>query len=239
MLSLLLAAATIAADTSHALPDTIRSPVRVASPVVQIVADDSTAAPVVFTTLGAEVRLEVGIPAKPGKPTSAPAELHLTKRTDALTSLFAARVASGRRLYAVTVELPGAKDTLRVRLLSVAVTAERIVFPVVGADLEGERLAQEMSVNQLTVEREDAARQLAEAEALAGIENRDQRKLVPANAIARAHDQIRLLDLRLASARRQLAIVEERVARGSAATEEVTLRAERAEVLGGGVVPND
>ncbi len=234
MLQLLLAAAVSCADTAHALPDTIRSPARAASPLVQIVADDSSAAPVVFTALGAEVRLEASAPAKAGRPTSAPAELHLTKRTDALTPLFAMRVASGRRLIAVTVELPGAKDTLRVRLLGVAVTEERIVFPVVGPDLEGERLAREMAVNQLTAEREDAARQLAEAEALAEIEMRDQRKLVPANAIARARDQMRLLDLRLASARRQLALAEERVVRGSAATEEVTLRAERAEVLGNG-----
>ena len=126
---------------------------------------------------------------------------------------------------------PGAHDTLRVRLLDVVVTAARLVFPAVAPDVEGQRLAQEVAVSQVAADREEAARQLAEAEAIAEIESRDRKKLVPANALARARDQVRLLDLRLAAARRQLALVEERVTRAVAPTEEVTLRAERAEIL--------
>jgi hypothetical protein len=241
MLLQLLAAAALL-DTANARPDTVRRPSAPAVPqaaLVRIAADDSAAVPVAFTALGAELRLEAGAPAKGGKPSTAPAELRVSKRTDALTPLFASRLASGGRLAAVTVELPGAGapwagDTLRVRLVDVVVTAERLVFPAVAPDVEGQRLAQEVTVSQVAADREEAARQLAEAEALAEIEARDRRKLVPANALARARDQVRLLDLRLAAARRQLALVEERVARGAAPTEEVTLRAERVEVLGAG-----
>ncbi len=234
MLLQLLTAALV--DTGAVRPDSTSRPVAPAVPpsaLVRIAADDSVADPIAFTALGAELRLEAGAPAKAGKPSTAPAELRVSKRTDALTPLLAARLATGRRLSAVTVELPGATDTLRVRLFDVVVTAARLVFPAPSADVEGQRLAQEMTVSQVAADREEAARQLAEAEALAEIEARDRRKLVPANALARARDQVRLLDLRLAAARRQLALLEERVARGAAPTEDVTLRAERAEVLGG------
>ena len=162
------------------------------------------------------------------------AELRLTKRADALTPVLAARLAAGRRLAAVVVEMPGAGDTLRVRLTDVSVVAGRLVFPTAPADAEAQRLAQEIAVEQATADRAEAARQLAEAEALAEVEARDRRKLVPANALARARDQLRLLDLRLATARRQLALGAERAARAAAPTEEVTLRAERVEVLGAG-----
>jgi hypothetical protein len=236
-----LLAAAVLVDTGAVRPDTIpRSSSPEASPAALVrIAPDVAADPVVFAALGAELRLEAGTPARGGRPATAPAELRVSKRTDALTALLAERLASGHRLAAVTVELPGAgtpgaHDTLRVLLVDVVVTSTRLVFPAVAPDVEGQRLAQEVAVSQVAADRDEAARQLAEAEALAEIETRDRRKLVPANAIARARDQVRLLDLRLAAARRQLALVEERVSRAAAPTEEVTLRAERAEVLGGG-----
>jgi hypothetical protein len=237
MLLQLLAAAVLA-DTGSVRADTVPpradAPAAPPSALVRITADDTTTIPAVFTALGAELRLEAGAPARGGRPPTAPAELRVTKRADALTALLAGRLASGQRLAAVTVELPGAADTLRVRLVDVAVTAARLVFPAVAPDVDAQRLAQEVTVSQLAADREEAARQLAEAEALAEVESRDRRKLVPANQLARARDQVRLLDLRLAAARRQLAMVEERMGRAAAPTEEVTLRAERSEVLGGG-----
>ena len=239
LLQLLATAAALAATTPLArVPDP--TPPQPPTALVRIAADDTTTVPASFTALGAELRLEAGTPARGGRPASAPAELRVTKRADALTALLAARLASGQRLAAVTVALPGGvgggapNDTLRVRLVDVAVTAARLVFPAVTPDMEGQRLAQEVAVSQVAADRAEAARQLAEAEALAEVEARDRRKLVPANALARARDQVRLLDLRLAAARRQLALVEERAARAVAPTEEVTLRSERAEVLGGG-----
>ena len=199
--------------------------------VVHIASDDGLGELGVFTALGAELRLEAPGPARAGK-SGSPAELRVSRRPDSLTALLAARLASGRRLAAVTVELPGPSDTLRVRLVDVTVTAARLVIPP-ASDVEGQRVAQEMAVSQAAADRAEAARQLAEAEALAALEPRERTRLVPANALARARDQVRLLDLRLAAARRQLGLVDERAAREAAPTEDITLHAERAEIVSG------
>src|SRR5687767_10244861 len=170
MLVALLAAAL--ADTALVTADSGRCPVvppAAPAPVVRIAADSADDA-LAFTALGAELRLEGGgEPPRRGQGGARPmaAELRLTKRTDALTPILAARLAGGRRLAAVVVEMPGAGDTLRVRLTDVAVVAERIVFPTAPADAEAQRLAQQIAVEQATADRAEAARQLAEAEALA------------------------------------------------------------------------
>jgi hypothetical protein len=233
MLVPLLAAAALA-DTVTARADTTPRPAAPPSAVVRVMADDTARAPYAFVALGAELRLDGGA-RKAGDPPGVPAELRVTKRADALTPLLAARVGTGRTLAAVTVELPGAADgaadTVRVRLADVQVVSARLVFPAPAADAEGQRLAQEVALTQLAADRDESARRLAEAEALAAVEARDQRKLVPANALARARDELRVYDLRVAAARRQLALLEERVARAAAPTEEITLRARRAEVV--------
>lgn len=226
MLALLLAAtltAALPADTGA-----VRRP----PATVRVVVDDSSTA-TAFTALGAELRLDAATSARRVNGAwLAPAELRLTRRADALTPTLAARLASGRRLSAVTVELPGATDTLRVRLADAQVATARLLAPPAPADLESQRLGMEMTVAQLTADRDEAARQLAEADAVAAIEGRDRLKLVPANALARTRDQLRLLDRRLQVARRQLALFDERAAHAAVPTEELVLRSDRAQVLG-------
>lgn len=231
MLALLLAARLAAADTG-AVPPADTGAVRRPPATVRVVIDDSSTA-TAFTALGAELRLDAATPPRRVNGAWAtPAELRLTRRADALTPTLAARLAAGRRLRAVTVELPGATDTLRVRLPDAQVAAARLIVPAPPADVESQRLGMEMAVAQLTADRDEAARQLAEADAVAAAEGRDRLKLVPANALARTRDQLRLLDTRLQVARRQLALFDERAGHAAVPTEELVLRTDHAQVLG-------
>jgi len=220
----------------RATPQTDSTPAARAEPTpivatVRIIPDDTARPPIAFTALGAELRLDGTRPADGRLTRATPGELRVTKVADAFTSTLAAHATSGERLGAVLVEIPGERDTVRVRLAGAVVTAERLVLPVESPELQGQRLAQELSLTQLAADRDDAARQLAEAEAVADVEARDRRKLVPANALARARDQVRLLDARLATARRQLALLDARIARSRLATEELTIRADRTEIV--------
>lgn len=217
-----------------AQPDSVPAPRAEPAPTtatVRIVRDDDSAPAIAFTALGAELRLDGVRPADVRGNRATPGELRVTKLADGYTSTLAAHATSGDRLGVVIVEIPGERDTVRVRLVGAVVAAERLILPVDAPELRTQRLTQELALTQLSLDRDDAARQLAEAEAVADVEARDRRKLVPANQLARARDQLRLLDARLTTATRQLALLDERIARSRLATEELTIRAERTEIV--------
>lgn len=192
------------------------------APRVRIALDDSLAPEVSFVALGAELRLDNGRSAAGvGRTTS---EVRLTKRTDALTPVLVARTTSGQRIASVVVEIVNATDTLRVHLFGATVVSASLSFPAPSPDGEEQRLAQDVAIGQLESEVDDAHRQLGETESLA------KQRMVAGSELARIREKTRVLDLRLAAARRQRALLVEKLARAGVPTESITLRAERVEV---------
>lgn len=166
-------------------------------------------------------------------PAAVDAELRLVRSADATTRLLAARLAAGQRLAAVVVAWPGgpAGDSLRVRLLGATVASQRLALPAGADGLEAEGLGLAATQAQLESERGEAARRATELEAL------ERRRLAAPFEVARARERVRELDARLAAAARQRELLAGRVARAGRPVEEVTLRAERVEMLDGGDGP--
>ncbi len=238
--SLLLAAAVGRRDTVPALAARDAAPCAPGSgapagavfvTVTETEASDSARAAAGFCAWAMDLRLTSSAPGtRAAAPRSAAAELRITRAVESGTaagaaSMSRARVA-GRRLPVVVVEVPaGVGPALRVQLAGVTVVGQRIVGAAGGDDLEALVASQAADVVQLEADRNDAARHLTELRAL------DQRKLAAGFEVARADDRVRVLDAKLAAARGQLARSRAHAAHAAGATEELTLSAERAEVL--------
>lgn len=191
---------------------------------VSIYGRDTTTVDATFAAWGADLRVEAhaGDQQRP-VPVG---ELRIVKPVDASTARLADRLASGQRMAAVLVTYPGARDTLRVRLVGVTVASQRLLLPAPADGIEAERMALAVTRGQLEADRAEAARRLTEVEAL------DRRKLASGFELARSQERVRLLDARLELTRRQERLAEERLARAALPSEELSLRAQRVEVLG-------
>lgn len=153
-------------------------------------------------------------------------QLRLLRAPDTLSSQLAARIGSTDRLPAVEANLSGRSATsgMTLRLHDVQVVSMRLVTNENDVALMQQRLGLEESIAQLTIDLQEAQRQLSVTESL------DKRKLSSSLEVAHAHATADALTQRLAVQREHLALVEQQLARWVPIEEEVVLSASHFEV---------
>jgi len=147
-------------------------------------------------------------------------QLRFLRAPDSLSSELAKRI-SAAHLPSAEVLLPahGATPSITLRLNDVQVTSMRLVTNDDNIGLVQQRLGLQESVAQLSIDLQEAQRQLAVTESL------DKRKLSSSLEVAHAHATADALASRLSVQRQHLALVEQLLARWTPVREEVVLSA--------------
>ena len=157
-----------------------------------------------------------------GQPATA-ARVRFVRAPDSLSAELARRVASGERIAAVDAQLDGrgGAPAVLLHLRDVQVVSTRLQMNDDNVGLVQQRLSLEESVAQISVDLQEARRQLNVAESL------DKRHLSSSLELARARGSVDALAARLAVQRERLALVAQQLARWTPIQEEVVLVAAR------------
>ena len=149
--------------------------------------------------------------------------MRFVRAPDSLSAELARRVASGERIAAVDAQLDGRGGApgVLLHLRDVQVVSARLQMNDDNVGLVQQRLSLEESVAQISVDLQEARRQLNVAESL------DKRHLSSSLELARARGSVDALAARLAVQRERLALVAQQLARWTPIQEEVVLVAAR------------
>jgi hypothetical protein len=149
--------------------------------------------------------------------------VRFVRAPDSLSAELTRRVASGERIAGVDAQLEGRGGTPAVilHLYDAQVVSTRLQMNDDNVGLLQQRLALEESVAQISVDLQEARRQLNVAESL------DKRHLASALDVARSRGSADALAARLAVQRERLALVSQQLARWTPVQEEVVLTAAR------------
>ena len=157
--------------------------------------------------------LEFGVSSTPGatsrgQPATA-ARVRFVRAPDSLSAELARRVASGERIAAVDAQLDGrgGAPAVLLHLRDVQVVSTRLQMNDDNVGIVQQRLSLEESVAQISVDLQEARRQLNVAESL------DKRHLSSSLELARARGSVDALAARLAVQRERLALVAQQLAR--------------------------
>ena len=163
----------------------------------------------------------------PKVPSVATVQLRFFRAPDSLSAELANRIGTGH-IATVEAVLPahGKTPSLTVKLYDVQVTSMRLVTNDDNVGLVQRRLDLQESIAQLSIELQEAQRQLAVTESL------DKRKLSSSLEVAHAHATTDALSSRLAVQRQHLALVEDLLSRWTPVREELVLTANRMDMPG-------
>jgi len=152
--------------------------------------------------------------------------LRFRRAPDTLSPQLANRVGGADRIGAVEAELSGrgASSGMLLHLRDVQVVSIHVVTNDDDIALVQQRLALEESIAQLSVDLQEAQRQLTVTESL------DKRKMSSSLEVAHAHAAADVLTRRLGVQREHLGLVEQQLARWTPLEEEVVLSASHVEM---------
>lgn len=158
-------------------------------------------------------------------PPVATVQLRLLCAPDALSAELANRIGTGH-LASVEAILPAhaPSPAITLRLYDVQVTSMRLVTNDDNIGLVQQRLGLQESVAQLSIDLQEAQRQLTVTESL------DKRKLSSPLEVSHAHATADALSSRLSVQKQHLALVEQLLSRWTPVREEVVLTANRMEM---------
>lgn len=165
-------------------------------------------------------------PAVPKTPPSTIVQLKFLRAPDSLTSEIASRAGTSTRLPSAQVSLPmrGSTPAMTLRLYDVQIASMRLVTNEDNIGLVQQRLGLQESIAQLSIDLQEAQRQLLVTESL------DKRKLSSSLEVAHAHATADALASRLAVEQQHLALVEQLLAQWTPVREEIVLSAARVEM---------
>ena len=148
-------------------------------------------------------------------------QLRFLRTPDSLSPQLASRVGGFERLASVQADLSGrsAGSGIALSLQDVQIVSMRVVTNDNDIGLIQQRLGLEESIAQLSIDLQEAQRQLGVTESL------DKRKMSSSLEVAHAHATADALTRRLAVQREHLALVERELARWVPIEEEVVLSA--------------
>ena len=178
-----------------------------------------------FSARSVELSVNANQPSAKAPPTTT-VQLKFLRTPDTLSPQLANRVGGTDRVANVEVTLSGrsASPGMILRLHDVQVVSMRLVTNDDDIGLIQQRLALEESIAQLSIDLQEAQRQLTVTESL------DKRKMSSSLEVAHAHATADVLTRRLAVQREHLALVEQQLARWVPIEEEVVLSANRVEL---------
>ena len=165
-------------------------------------------------------------PPVPKTPPSTVVQLKFLRAPDTLTSEIASRAGTNTRLPSAEVSLPkhGSTPAMTLRLYDVQVASMRLVTNDDNIGLVQQRLGLQESIAQLSIDLQEAQRQLAVTESL------DKRKLSSSLEVAHAHATADALASRLSVEQQHLSLVEQLLAHWTPVREEIVLSAARVEM---------
>lgn len=160
--------------------------------------------------------------ATPKAPPVATVQFRFLRAPDTLSAELASRIGTGR-LASVEAVLPahGTTPAIMLRLYDVQVSSMRLVTNDDNIGLVQQRLGLQESIAQLSIDLQEAQRQLAVTESL------DKRKLSSSLEVSHAHATADALSSRLGVQRQHLALVEQLLSRWTPVREEIVLTANR------------
>ena len=204
-------------DSSSAKRDT--------SPIARIALDFGSGASAPFAASAIDLSVSAAPPV-PKTPPSTVVQLKFLRSPDTLTSEIASRAGTNTRLPSAEVSLPmrGSSPAMTLRLYDVQVASMRLVTNDDNIALMQQRLGLQESIAQLSIDLQEAQRQLAVTESL------DKRKLSSSLEVAHAHATADALASRLSVQQQQLALVEQLLAHWTPVREEIVLSAARVEM---------
>ena len=170
---------------------------------------------------------DFGISSGPGvtgkSQTSTTTQVRFVRAPDAMSAELARRVSSGEHISAVDVQLEGANGApgVLLHLYDVQVLSSHLVANEDNVGLVQQRLGLLESIAQLSVDLQEAQRQLNVTESL------DKRRLSSSLELAHARSSADVLARRLAVQHQRLALVERQLTLWTPIQEEVVLNAGR------------
>ena len=227
----IVAQTAVVAQTSRAPSDTVASRRdslvvrRDSTSTARITIDLGTGLGVSFVARSVELTLSSTQPATKG-PTTAAVQLRFLRIPDTLSPQLASRVGGTERLALVEASLSGrsAATGMVLRLRDVQVVSMRLATNEDDIALMQQRLGLEESIAQLSIDLQEAQRQLGVTESL------DKRKMSSSLEVAHAHATADVLTRRLAVQREHLALVQQQLARWVPVEEELVLSTNRVEI---------
>lgn len=211
-------------DTGAVARDSVVSIARDTVPAARITLDLGSGSVAAFTASTIDMSMTAS-PAAPKTPAVTTVQLRFLRAPDSLSAELARRIGAAR-IPSVEAVLPshGTTPSITLRLSDVQVTSMRLVTSDDNVGLVQQRLGLQESIAQLSIDSQEAQRQLAVTESL------DKRKLSSSLEVAHAHATADALASRLAVQRQHLALVEQLLARWTPVREEIVLLAGAAEV---------
>ena len=221
----IFAQTAVVPQTSRAPGDTIATrkdsvPARRDS-TARIAIDLGTGLGISFSARSVELTLSSIQPTTKGASPATAVQLRFLRTPDTLSPQLATRVGGVEHVAAVEADLSGRSATpgMVLRLQDVQVVSMRVVTNENDVGLIQQRLGLEESIAQLSIDLQEAQRQLSVTESL------DKRKMSSSLEVAHAHATADALTRRLAVQREHLALVERELARWVPIEEEVVLSA--------------
>ena len=235
LFALQLAQVTIAAqpprsarDTTRASRDSLQTLARdtIAVPRIARISFDLGSGPLTpFAASAMELSVAGSQPLPKSQPTTT-VQLRFVRSPDSLTTEIVNRVGTAARIAVVEAVLPanGSNKGSVVRLYDAQVASVRVLTNDDNIGLLQQRLGLQESTSQLSIELQEAQRQLIVTESL------DKRKLSSSLEVAHAHATTDALASRLAVQRQHLSLVEQLLAQWTPVREEIVLTASRLEI---------
>ena len=203
------------------LRDTVVSIAHDTVPVARITLDLGTGPTVSFAATMIDLSMTTA-QSTPKTPPVATVQLRFLRAPDTLSAELASRIGTGH-IATTDVMLPahGKTPSIALKLYDVQVSSMRLVTNEDNVGLVQQRLDLLESIAQLSIDLQEAQRQLAVTESL------DKRKLSSSLEVAHAHATTDALSSRLNVQRQHLALVEELLSRWTPVREELVLTANR------------
>jgi len=212
-------------DTGRVVVDSSSVARRDTTAIARIALDfgSGTSAPFAASAIDLSVS---AAPPLPRTPPSTVVQLRFLRSPDTLTSEIASRAGTNTRLPSAEVSLPmrGSTPAMTLRLYDVQIASMRLVNNDDNIALVQQRLGLQESIAQLSIDLQEAQRQLAVTESL------DKRKLSSSLEVAHAHATADALASRLGVEQQHLALVEQLLAHWTPVREEIVLSAARVEM---------
>jgi len=225
LLAVAFAQTAIAARADRPVRDTLRDTVvsiaRDTVPAARITLDLGAGPTASFVANMIDLSMTTSQPT-PKTPSVAMVQLRFLRAPDTLSAELASRIGT-THIATTDVVLPahGKTPSITLKLYDVQVTSMRLVTNEDNVGLVQQRLDLLESIAQLSIDLQEAQRQLAVTESL------DKRKLSSSLEVAHAHATTDALSSRLAVQRQHLALVEELLSRWTPVREELVLTANR------------
>jgi len=179
-----------------------------------------------FTARSVELTINAIQPTTKAASATTAVQLRFLRTPDTLSPRLASHVGGAERLASVEATLSGrsAASQMVLRLRDAQVVSMRLVTNDDDIALVQQRLGLEESIAQLSIDLQEAQRQLTVTESL------DKRKMSSSLEVAHAHATADVLTRRLAVQREHLALVEQQLGRWVPIEEEVVLSASGVEM---------